>query len=166
MTSTVQHARQSGPAGDTSIAAGELVYEYTLQLARVTEYGTTLADLLAGKEAPPPAGARIDVAFEGTCSGPRLKGSVHGVDYLNMRADGRVELHIHADITTDEGARIALEAGGVATFTSGSPVGQLRENVTLTTSHPDYLWVNPLQVWATGTVDLDKGEARVKAYAA
>lgn len=166
MASTVQHAQRSGVAGESSIAAGELVYEYTLQITKVTEYGATLAGLLAGKEALPPAGARIDVAFEGTCFGPGLKGSVQGVDHLNMRADGRVDLHIHADITTDDGGRIALEAGGVAILTPGSPIAQLRENVTLTTSHPDYVWVNPIQVWATGTVDLDKGEVRVRAYAA
>jgi hypothetical protein len=166
MTSTAQHALESGLAGDSLVAEGELVYEYTLRFTSVTEYGATLGDLLAGKEALPPAGARIDVAFEGTCTGPRLKGSVKGVDYLNIRADGRVDLHIHADITTDEGARIALEAGGVAMLTPGSPIGQLRENVALATSHPDYLWVNPIQVWATGAVHLDTGEVRVKAYAA
>jgi hypothetical protein len=38
--------------------------------------------------------------------------------------------------------------------------------VALATSHPDYLWVNPIQVWATGAVHLDTGEVRVKAYAA
>jgi hypothetical protein len=42
---------------------------------------------------------------------------------------------------------------------------QLRENVTLTTSHPDS-WVNAIQVWAPGTVDLAKGEIRVRGYAA
>ena len=166
MASTVRHAQNPARQGGDSIAAGELVYEYTLQFTKVTEFGTTLAGLLAGKESPPPAGARIDVAFEGTCFGRGLKGSVQGVDYLNMRADGRVDLHIHADITTNEEARIALEAGGVAILTPESTIGQLRENVTLTTSHPDYVWVNPIQVWATGTVDLDKGEVRVKAYAA
>lgn len=43
---------------------------------------------------------------------------------------------------------------------------QLRENVTLTTSHPEYSWVNAIQVWAPGTVDLAKGEIRVRGYAA
>lgn len=28
-------------------------------------------------------------------------------------------------------------------FAEGLPVGELRENVTLTTSEPDYAWVNP-----------------------
>jgi hypothetical protein len=29
-----------------------------------------------------------------------------------------------------------------------------------------YRWVNPIQIWASGTVDLAKGEIRVKGYAA
>jgi copper(I)-binding protein len=34
----------------------------------------------------------------------------------------------------------------------------------LTTAEPDYAWVNRLQIWARGTVDLDKGEAHVMGY--
>ncbi len=58
--------------------------------------------------------------------------------------------------TTDDGKKIALYADGVAHFTEGPPVGDLRETVTMTTSEPDYAWVNPLQIWARGTVDLAK----------
>ena len=47
----------------------------------------------------------------------------------------------------------------------GTPIFQLRENVTLTTNHPEYAWVNPLQVWGPGTVDVAKGEVRIKGYA-
>jgi hypothetical protein len=32
----------------------------------------------------------------------------NGVDYLSARADGRVEIHIHAQITTEDGKKIAL----------------------------------------------------------
>ncbi len=39
-------------------------------------------------------------------------------------------------------------------------MGELRENVTLTTAEPGYAWVNSLQIWAGGTVDLAKGEAQ------
>ena len=35
----------------------------------------------------------------------------------------------------------------------------------MTTSHPEYAWVNTLQVWAPGTVNLATGEIRVKGYA-
>ena len=40
------------------------------------------------------------------------------------------------------------------------------ENVKLTSSHPEHAWVNQIQIWASGTVDLAKGEIRLKAYAA
>ena len=43
--------------------------------------------------------------------------------------------------------------------------GELRENVTLTTSEPDYAWVNPLQIWGPGTCDLAKGEVHISGYA-
>jgi hypothetical protein len=42
--------------------------------------------------------------------------------------------NIHAEITTGDGKKIALYAGGVARFTEGPPVGDLRENVTMTTA--------------------------------
>jgi len=46
----------------------------------------------------------------------------------------------------------------------GSPVAQLRENVTLTTSEPSYAWLNSLWIWATGTADFGIGEINVTAY--
>ena len=98
--------------------------------------------LLSGQAPPPGEGVRLDVYFEGPISGEKINGSVKGVDYLHVRADGRMQLDIHGEITTADGKKIALYADGVA---SGQPpVLQLRENATLTTSHPEYAWVNPL----------------------
>ena len=142
---------------------GEFLYEYTPTITGVVEYGVSMDALLSGQVPPPPEGARFDVYFEGPVAGARLSGTVKGVDHLHLRADGRFQLHIHADITTDDGKTIALQADGVAM--GPPPVMQLRENVTMTTSHPEYSWVNTLQVWAPGTVDLSTGEIRVKGYA-
>ena len=144
---------------------GELLYEYTVQFTQVVEYGTSAEALFSGQTPPPAEGARIDVHFEGPVTGARLKGTAKGVDYLYIRADGRIQLNIHAEITTEDGKKIALAADGVGIPQEGSPVFQLRENVTLTTNHPEYSWVNPIQVWAPGTVDVSKGEIRIKAYA-
>lgn len=149
-----------------AIEVGDLLYDYTVKLAGMTEYGASFQSLMAGTAAPPPEGARFDVPFEGASIGPRLKGRVAGVDYLRIRADGRFELHIHAEITTDDGHRISLHADGVALPRPGSPVAGLRENVTLFTSSKEYAWVNALQVWATGTVDLAEQVVRIKGYAA
>lgn len=145
-------------------ARGELLYEYTAQMTQVGEYGVSMEALLSGQAGPPPEGARFDVSFEGPVTGAKLNGSVKGVDYIHVRADGRFQLHIHAEITTDDGKKIALAADGVGL--GAPPVLQLRENATLTTSAPEYSWVNPMQVWGTGTVDVTKGEVRIAGYAA
>ena len=70
---------------------GERIYEYDLDITQVTDYGFTLEDVLSGKASVPPQGVRIDVAFEGRATG-RLAGHVNGIDYLRVRADGRLVL--------------------------------------------------------------------------
>jgi hypothetical protein len=153
------------PHQETTIS-GALIYQYTARITDVTDYGLALADVLAGAIAPPPEGLRSDARFEGPVSGPALRGTVTGIDYGTLRADGRAELHIHARISTQDGKNIALAADGVAMTEPGSPVARLRENVTLTTSEPSYAWLNPLQIWATGTADFATGEIHVTAYTA
>jgi hypothetical protein len=144
--------------------SGELIYEYTPQITQVVEYGASADAVFAG-QAPPPEGARFDLYLEGPVAGPKLKGTVRGIDYLEFRADGRAELHIHAEIATEDGKKIALFADGIAIPEKGSPIFQLRENVRLTSNHPDLLWVNTIQIWASGTVDVSTGQVRVKAHA-
>ena len=146
---------------------GELIYEYTIHSTGATSYGGPALDaLLSGSADIPPQGARYDLAFQGPIVGRRLRGTVELTDYIHVHPDGRIQLHIHAQITTEDGKKIALYADGVARFAQGPPVGDLRETVTMTTSEPDYAWVNPLQIWARGTVDLAKGEAHVTGYVA
>ena len=142
---------------------GEKVYEYELALTRVTDYGVSLEAILAGKGKVPPQGARFDVAFEGHARG-RLSGRVHGVDYLRMRADGRIDLDIRATIETDDGHRIALSADGVGVPRAAEPIVDLFENVCLTTAAADYAWVNTRQIWAPGTVNLAAGKVHIDAY--
>lgn len=150
----------------STIEVGELLYEYRVNLTGMTEYGISLESLMAGTAVPPPEGARFDVVFEGASIGPKLKGKVTGVDYLQVRADGRFELHIHAEITTDDGQKISLHADGVGLPRKGSPIVGLRENVTLFTSSKDYACVNALQVWGTGTADLAAQVVQIKGYSA
>src|SRR4051812_11455341 len=109
--------------------AGTLVYEYRPQITRVVEYGASADAVLSG-QAPPAEGARFDFYLEGPVSGPRLGGTFRGVDYIHFRGDGRAELHIHGQITTEDGKNVALEAGGVAIAEHGTPVFQLREHVS------------------------------------
>jgi hypothetical protein len=158
-------SEQTVVASDQTQLQGELLYEYTPKFTQVVEYGVSADALISGQTPPPAEGARFDVYFEGPITG-KLNGTVKGVDYLHIRADGRCQLNIHVEITTEDGKKIALAADGVAIQEEGSPVFQLKENVTLTSNHPEYAWVNPIQVWAPGTVDMSKGEIHIKGYAA
>ena len=142
---------------------GEKIYEYDCDFTGVTDYGVTMEAILAGKEKVPLQGARFDVAFEGRAKG-RLSGRVRGIDYLRMRADGRVDLDIRAIIETDDGHRIALSADGVGRPRAAEPIADLCENVFLTTAAADYAWVNTRQIWAPGTVHLVAGKIHIEAY--
>jgi Protein of unknown function (DUF3237) len=142
---------------------GEKIYEYDLDVTGVTDYGVTLEAILSGQERVPPQGVRIDVAFEGHARG-RIAGRVRGIDYLRMRADGRVDLDIRAILETDDGRRIALSADGVGVPRAAEPVADLAENVSLSTAAEDYAWVNTRQIWGSGTVNFATGKIHIDAY--
>ena len=139
------------------------IYSYNLDITGVTDYGVLMPDILGGKAPVPPQGARFDVAFAGRSTG-RLSGAVRGVDYLVMRADGRIDLDIRATIETDDGCRVALSADGVASPQSGQPVASLRENVRLVTAAEKYAWANARQVWGVGSVNLATGKIHIDAF--
>jgi hypothetical protein len=144
---------------------GELIYEYTPQVIRIVEYGASAEAVLMRTSPAPKEGARLDLYLEGPVIAGRLQGTVTGVDYLNVRADGRFELHIHGEITNEDGIKVALEAGGVAIPEGESSIFQLREHVQLTSNHPALAWVNTTEIWARGTVDVSNGQVHLRAYA-
>ena len=67
----------------TTIEVRELLYEVTLNITSMTEYGVSFAALMAREVAIPVDGARFDVAFEGRAAGPKLNG------YTFMKRSGR-----------------------------------------------------------------------------
>jgi hypothetical protein len=142
---------------------GEKIYEYDLDVTGVTDYGVTLQSIISGQSKIPPQGARIDVAFAGHATG-RLTGRVTGVDYLRIRADGRIDLDIRATIETKDGHRIALSADGVGMPRAAEPIADLYENVSLTTAAESYAWVNTRQVWGVGTVNFATGKIHIDAF--
>jgi uncharacterized protein DUF3237 len=144
---------------------GELIYEYTPQVTQIVEYGASAEAVLMRTTPPPKEGARLDLYLEGPVVAGKLQGTVSGVDYLNVRADGRAELHIHGHITLEDGRHIALEAGGVATPEGESSILQLHEHVKLTSNDPALAWVNTTELWARGTVDVSTGRVHLRAYA-
>lgn len=145
--------------------SGSFLYQYAPQVTQVIEYGTTADVAFSGQTPLPSSGVRLDLHLEGPVVGPRLNGTVKGVDYIYVRADGRTELHIHAAITTESGKNVALFADGVAIQQGASAVFDLRENVTLMSSDPEFSWLNGAQIWALGTVDMSTGQVQVSAYA-
>ena len=125
---------------------GEKIYECDFNITGVTDYGVTLDALLSGKEKVPLQGARIDVAFEGDIKG-RITGKVlRGVEYLQLRADGRTDLDGRATVETEDGHRIAMRIEGSATPRANEPMMDLIANVRLTTAAPKYDWVNTRQI--------------------
>ncbi len=142
---------------------GEPMYEYTARFTKLTEFGAPVADLLSGKAAPPPSGLRVDIHFEGEVHG-KLNGYIKAIDYLNIRADGRMDLDIKGTITTPDGANIAVSAGGVALPQDGSTASRIVENVKLTTAHPDYAWVNSQEFWAVGEGDIAARQVTIHGY--
>ena len=111
----------------------------------------------------PPQGARFDAYFDGEIEGPRLKGRVSCADYIHVRGDGRIQLHIHGEITTDDGEIISLFADGISTHMEGTNFYH-NENVTLLTASSKYSWVNGLQIWANGNVDPETGAVDITGY--
>lgn len=66
-----------------------------------------------------------------------------------------LSLHIHETIRTMK--RSGRRMGGIA---------DVRVNMTLFASSKRYTWVNQLQVWGIGTLDLAKQVIEVAAYSA
>lgn len=144
----------------------EHLYDATLQLLDIIDYGIGLDAFSQGGPLPP-QGARFDFIFEGRISGAKINGTIRGVDYGIVRADGRFDLDLHAQLITDDGEKIAFYADGI--FTAPDPVtgiGQVRENVKLTTASPRYAWVNQLHIWATGGSNVTTGQLQIKGYIA
>ena len=142
---------------------GEKIYEVDLDITGVTDYGVTLQGILSGQETVPPQGIRFDVAFDGSATG-RLAGRCRGVDYVRVRADGRIDLEIRGVIETENGSRIALSADGVAVPRTGEPIADLVENASYNTAAEDYAWVNTRQAWGIGSLNFDAGKIKFEVY--
>jgi len=142
---------------------GEKIYEMELDLTGVTDYGVSMDAILSGKAAIPLHGARFDLALNGRYKG-RLAGRAHGVDYVRVRADGRMELDLHLIIETEDGQRIALSGDGQAALRPGEPVLDIFANVRLSTASKEYAWVNERQVWGVGTASLATGKVLAEGF--
>ncbi|MCO6477981.1 MAG: DUF3237 family protein [Phaeodactylibacter sp.] len=138
----------------------EHLFDEEVYLTGITEYGMSWESLVSGREPLPPQGARFDIAFEGRIFGDGINGRIKGVDYFEARADGKFILTLHATITTDDGATIALEEKGAMVVTPDGN-GQLYLTMNFSTAYPQYQWINEKQIWGVGTSFLSEGKGRV-----
>jgi hypothetical protein len=147
-----------------TLLTSELVYEAKIQFTNEIDFGLSMTDLTSGKSTIPPGGARFDQSFQGILHGPKVRGIISGTDYLNVRADGLFQLHLHGVITTEEGDNISLTSEGVSIQIDGEADVQIRSAVKLYTLSESYTWLNFLQLWAIGSLDPIQREAFIKAY--
>ena len=104
------------------------------------------------------------MAFEGDIKG-RITGKVRsGVEYVQLRADGRIDLDGRATVETEDGHRIAMRIEGAATLRANEPQLDLAANVRLTTAAPKYDWVNTRQIWGLATVNLATAKIHVESF--
>lgn len=141
------------------------LYDAQLHIDEIVDFGYPLAALASGAPVPP-GGVRFDVTFSGAVTGPRVTGSVTGVDYLSVRADGRLDLHLHARVRTEDGASLAFAGSGLAIPRRDPGPLPVFEQVSLHSSDSRYLWVNGLPIWGRGTIDLARAELQVRGFTA
>ena len=140
------------------------LFDEEVYLKEITEFGLSWQELLTGQLKPPVQGARFNVAFEGRIDGPYLSGIKKGVDFLLVRADGQFIIDLQAVITTPEGDTISVHEEGLLIPDKDSPTGQLKLTMRFNTASPGYSWLNEIQAWATGKVDMLNGTVRVSAF--
>ena len=151
----------------SAIESGEFLYETTVTFTKIVEYGLSLEALGSGEASLPAAGARFDYHFQGVLRGPRVSGTLAGIDYVRVRADDHTqEVHAHAQLVTEDGGSIAYFVDGVALPQQGTSEWLLRHTVSFITASPAYTWLNEVQGRGQGTIDSGRGEVAVKIYAA
>jgi hypothetical protein len=89
-----------------------------------------------------PTGMRIDFPFEGVATGPHWEGErpVKGVDYSTVRADGNMDLDIHATIG-DKRESVGYRGTGVS-IANPDKSAEPRELITFHTGNEDLAWLN------------------------
>ncbi|MBM4447539.1 MAG: DUF3237 domain-containing protein [Chloroflexi bacterium] len=130
---------------------GELLYEAKVKLLPGVDIGFV------------PEGWRINFAFTGDVSGPKISGKLDGVDYLLIRPDRVGLLHVHGVITTDGGDRISIE---VSAFATDTPEGRraIKGALTFQTGSKEFAWLNSTRGYEEGYADMEKGELNVKVF--
>jgi len=147
---------------ERSFVFGEHLFTKVVHGTRSVQYVANMDDIRSKKIAPPLQGARVDSHVEITFLGPKVKGTGIGVDYVNYRADGLIELHVHEEITTEDGAKIAGFATGTGHWEAD--VLHVREEISFSTGDPRYSWLNVIHAWGRGMSKPGENGLRIDVY--
>lgn len=127
---------------------------------------------------PLPEGIRVNFySAGGEIAGPRVRGKVRpvGGDWMTVRKDGVGLLDVRTTFETHDGALILVMYRGMADlgkdghdmFLRGElpAVVRLRIAPRLSTSHPEYLWLNRLHCFGVGEYRAAANLANYDVYA-
>ena len=126
---------------------------------------------------PVPEGLRVNFySTGGELSGPKLRGKLVpvGGDWMTVRRDGVAHLDVRTTFETHDGALILITYHGVADlgedgydkFLRGEmpPKVKIHTAPRMTTSHPNYQWLNRLFCFAVGEYHADTNQAKYDVY--
>ena len=153
------------------------MFGFGYKLDHVMSYNATLSQPEIIGEVP--EGLRVNLYVTGgTITGPKVSGRLRpvGADWLTLRRDGVGVLDVKATAETDDGALLYITASGIVDlgpdgyrdFLNGIPPASgtaIRTNPKVTTSHPDYLWLNRLHCVGVGEAYLERSEVAYDVYA-
>jgi hypothetical protein len=125
-----------------------------------------------------PEGVRVTFYLAGgPVSGPRCTGKVLpvGADWILLRKDGIAVIDVRTTMQTDDGALIYVTYNGVAdlgpdgyeAFLKGAPppTFPIRIAPRFQTAHPSWVWMNRVQAYGVGTVDMASASVTYDVYA-
>ena len=100
-----------------------------------------------------PEGNRTNFHFEGSVEGTEFSGKSSGIDYSVM-SEGRINVHVHETISTNNHTLLSVERNGVSEYTDGKGTIRIRGGqAILRVSEPKFDWLNTtLFLW---DADLD-----------
>lgn len=99
-------------------------------------------------------GQRLDVHFGGPIKGPRLSGTMTGIDYVEPRFDGTLGIHVRAMITTDDNALISVHINGFF----NPETGAINDNrVQMLSSDERYRWLGDKIIIGRGKAGATSG---------
>lgn len=110
----------------SSVPVSEFLFSFKGVPTQIVSFGDT------------PLGQRLDIHFDGEVEGPKLNGTLSGVDHGLIRLDGVMEIDVRGALVTQDGANISVAIKGY--LLRGDTIRDT--NVKLVTGDQRYSWLN------------------------